>query len=379
VLRLDAAWYGSTGFGLVDPIAGPWFTAKNVQLALRAGDPHRIIRALAWEAGTRGAGPPAVARSAARLFRTAGELLERYDDPHTRAVYLMSRGTFHFTDGSWVAAQADLVEAERILTEECRGVRWEVASVRIFRQYTSIFLGEVQELRQNVARWLDEARDLGDLFLETNLLLVGQSTLQIVDANPQAGFAITRAALARWPSRELDLLQVTGFTCDVWRMLGMGMVDECWATVQRQWPVLEKYFLLKSRYLGTVARYLRGRSAVAKGGEEMLRIAESDARAIRRMTGVAFAPGMAACLEACIARRRGNRELAAQQWAEAWRTFEKTSTFLLAAPARRQYGLLLGGEEGGAHVAAAEDTMRAQGVRDYDIMCRTYVACLQPD
>src|SRR6185437_6328872 len=49
--RIDACWSVSVGLSLVDPIRAKDFQTRYLLLALRAGDPSRVARAMALEVG----------------------------------------------------------------------------------------------------------------------------------------------------------------------------------------------------------------------------------------------------------------------------------------------------------------------------------------
>src|SRR5262249_34202942 len=51
--RIDVTWTVSAGLSMIEPVNGLAFQARNFLLALRAGEPHRLARALAWEAALR--------------------------------------------------------------------------------------------------------------------------------------------------------------------------------------------------------------------------------------------------------------------------------------------------------------------------------------
>src|SRR6185437_8409477 len=89
--QIDICWSVAVGLGMVDPVRGSDFQTRHVLLALAAGEPYRVARALAMEgAFVSVAGPRADARAQA-LLDAAEALAERIDHPHARGLTRLAR------------------------------------------------------------------------------------------------------------------------------------------------------------------------------------------------------------------------------------------------------------------------------------------------
>src|SRR6185436_10385377 len=74
LLRVDACWAVAVGLSLVDSIKGTDFQARHMALALDAGDPYRIARALAIEVAYVATGGPGVMQRTAELVKRSLDL-----------------------------------------------------------------------------------------------------------------------------------------------------------------------------------------------------------------------------------------------------------------------------------------------------------------
>src|SRR5690606_35234078 len=125
------AWSVSVGLAMIDPVRGGIFQARHLLMALEAGDPRRVARAVAVEVPfSATAGWDQRART--RELRDLGvALAERVDDPYGRGLLASSSGGAAWLEGRWAEALALEEEALAILRRECRGVAWELASSTI--------------------------------------------------------------------------------------------------------------------------------------------------------------------------------------------------------------------------------------------------------
>src|SRR5262249_29210703 len=123
--RIDLCWSAVAGLSMFEPIRGADFQARGLWLALRAGEPFRIARAMAMEAAHRAtAGLPA-SRRVNLLLETAGELADRIDSPHARGMIELVRGISALLFGRWKDAGISLGQAEELFRNYCTGVTWE--------------------------------------------------------------------------------------------------------------------------------------------------------------------------------------------------------------------------------------------------------------
>ena len=92
IRRTDVCWTAAAGLGLVDYIRGADFSARHLLLSLRAGEPRRAAKALAWEAANSGCAGSAHRQRAERLFVESEALASKLNDPYTNAMIAMTRG-----------------------------------------------------------------------------------------------------------------------------------------------------------------------------------------------------------------------------------------------------------------------------------------------
>src|SRR5262249_20069776 len=100
--RIDICWSVTLGLTLIDPIRGAAFQTRGLLLALRAGEPFRIARALAIEAThVASAGGGRAKRRAVKFLKVAGELACRLGHQYALALVDFIEGLLAYIEGSW--------------------------------------------------------------------------------------------------------------------------------------------------------------------------------------------------------------------------------------------------------------------------------------
>src|SRR5690606_32031764 len=120
--RVDICWSVAAGLGLTDTIRGADFQTRHLLLALAAGEPYRIARALAMEAAYSSIGGHATRRRTEKLIGMAREIAGRIDQPHGRGLAAFAEALARYQAGHWRQGFEGFEEAAQILREQCTGV-----------------------------------------------------------------------------------------------------------------------------------------------------------------------------------------------------------------------------------------------------------------
>ena len=382
--QIDACVAAAKAFATVETTRGAYFSARGLTLALAAGDPSRAFEALfvfsVYGAALAGAHAAFVRRTRAAL----DALAPASRGPRARAQASLLSGVLAILDNELVNAREPLARASRLLHEDRADAAWELNLVEEFTFQCLLSTGALKELCERLPAALANARDRGNEHLVRALTLRFGHLPSLLADDPGGAAEILRAARAGWwPARfsTLDcfLLFSRG---DVLLYAEEGRGPAARVHVEGSWKALARSPLLRVEALALGALNSRARVAlgfVAGAGvsaadrDAALRTAEWAARRLRAHRN-ALSPPLAELVEAGVADARGDAPAALERFARADAALEAVGCPHYAAAARRRRGVLLGGEEGDALVAAADAFFRAQGARDPS----RFVAVLAP-
>ncbi len=366
--RLDTCFSVAVGMGLVDTIRGADYQTRCLVLALRAGEIHRVARALAMEAAHASAvGGPSRVR-VARLLASAEALATRVRAPEVHALVSATGGIAAFLQGRWRDGHRLCSDAERVFRDRCIGAAWEADSAQSFSLWSLFYLGEMAQLQRAVPTAIREAEERGDLYAATNLRIGELNFVHLASDDVEGARAAAATAMAMWSQQ--------GFHHQHWdNLLAEATIDlyaddpaTAWARVQRTWKPLRKSLLLMIQLTRIEATHLRGRVALAlacrRVGDErqrLLKEAQAMARRLQREK-MAWSTPLAALLDSGIRLARGDEPGARAALVEAARGFDAADMALWAACARYKLAPLLGDKGGRALAAAAADYFAAQSI-----------------
>lgn len=362
--RIDAAFAASTGLSLSDPVRGADFANRGLSLALEAGEPVRLCRALAIAASntaTRGEGARGRAEE---LVAEAERVAQQVDDPHAEGLALLAAGTVHFFYGEWRSARAKLERADRTFRERCRAVTWELANTQSWTCNVLILSGELALAARRVPSLLEEALGREDRFALMHLVYPGCVARLVADDLDGA------RSIASIASRQKDEVITAGhwgaFISEGSMARYRSDGPAAWRRVVDDSPALDRSPLMRSVMVRVFSSYERGLSALASAsaGHDRANALQAARRWARELAKekLRYAPALSHLLHAGVAAVRGDHKDALAELDAAVPLLDEADLGYLATCARHRRGELLGGSVGREMIARAQAFFDAQGV-----------------
>jgi len=370
--RIDLTYLAASSLAMVDNIRAADFQARNFLYASRCGDLARVARALALEGSYAGmVGGPGAAR-ATRYLARARALGEQLESPFVRAFTGALGGIMAFLRGDWRAGLDGVVAGEELFRQHCPGAFFELAMCRLYRVWSLYFLGEVGEMGALMRRYIEEARDRGDLYAATNMRSTLSNVVWLVQDDVAEARAQAGDAIARWSRRDF-LMQ------HYYDILARGHIDlyagdgaTPAALLRDAWPRIRRAMILRIQYVRATLWDLRARAALCQarardaadpGRAALLRDAARDARRLARER-MPWTSALADLLLTQIALASGDEARARRGFARAAAGFERTEMKLHLAALRWRHGARLGGPSGETLAADGERFLRGEGAVD---------------
>jgi tetratricopeptide (TPR) repeat protein len=376
---IDAAQFIALGLSTINPYMGTYFSALALLLALRAGEPGRALKAMAWESVVVGAFPGGRQR-AEHLLALSDELCAACDAPLNRGFIAMARGMVEYESGRFAEAEPMLQQAETALAE-CSGVNFELNATRTYRLWTLVSVGRCGDLAAISQLWFRDALNRGDAYAAANvgsqpyvLGLLGQD-------EPERAGAIHAQAMSLWPVKEYSLQKLMSGLGRGWIDLYVDDAEAAWRGANHHWKQCRRVFLHLLENIAVYVLSWRSQAGLAmaeharKSGADAsiyLRAAERDASVLARLK-LAHGPGMAEAALAGVAGLRQDRAGAIAHLRMAVTRLEAVSMDTTAEAARRELGRLLGGEEGHEMMRRADEKLRTLGVRNIAGITRVFL------
>ena len=372
LLRIDICWSATVGLAYVNSKRAIDFQARHLLLALNAGEPYRVARALALEAAYSAKDGGRKRERTAAICHQAMVLAKQINHPHTNALAILESAFSAYMEGNWLKAYEEFNRGEQILREQCTNVTWELDTKHYFYMRTLLFLGRIAELLQNRSSLLKEAQERGDLFVTTNLRIWSHMIFLASD-NPEDAKKDVTDAMAAWVSKSFDLQHY-------WSLYTQSEIDfycndfeSAWSRLKETWPKLSNSFFLLTQIIAIESLHLRARTClglVAKWEgkhrekiERLLFIAQRDAKKIEQEK-MHWGNALASLIRAGIATSRNQIKAANRCLIEAEVGFENTKMELYLMATRYRRGQLIGGEQGQLMCQISKDWVLSQKMKE---------------
>jgi eukaryotic-like serine/threonine-protein kinase len=371
--RVDIFWSVAAGMTIADPIRGAEFQTYDLILALRAGEPYRIARALAWEAAHISMVGVRLKPRAESQLAAADALAARIDRPHATGMIRMSRGVAAYFHGDFDRCRRCCEEAAGIFRDQCTGVSWELETCNAFAFWSYYFRGEYAELTRRFSTLITEVRQRGARLAEADLTTFGGPFVWLAADDPEGAHRAVLSVMGAWSRQDFQVQHFTTLTAEAQIDLYRGDGRAAWDRVAAQWGGVADAMLLHVEIVRIYMLHLRARSALAalgSGGldrEMLLRSAARDARRLERERPP-YARALARTIRAALAVQRGDEATAISILGATADELDSLSWGCFGAGIRRRYGELLGGDAGRRVVRSVDDALTAQGVRRPDLL-----------
>ena len=364
--RIDLCWSAVAGLSMSEPIRGADFQARGLLLALRAGEPLRIARAMAMEAGHRAtAGAPAAARVAS-LLAEAEKIAQEIDSYYARGMIEMVRGFAALMRGEWQTARGVLEGAEQLFRQHCKGVTWERDTIHNFLLRALVQMGEIRELKARWSVFFRESQERGDRYAATMLSSFYMTMIKLAGNHQPENEADLEAVLEQSHAGNFNLTHSNAFEALIHLYLYRSDPSRALIRFESIWPRYEKSMLLRIRMTRIDLLDMRARCTLAmaeKPGDSApyLRQAADDAARLEK-EGHAWASAHALYIRSGIAACKEDPVRAVGYLMKSADCFDQVQMPLRAQILRYRLGEIHPGPDSRAQHDRAEQWIKGQGI-----------------
>lgn len=381
LLRIDTTWLAGRGLLLVDPTLAGYLISHSAQLALAAGEPRRIARALAV------AGMLMVNRDAEsgyHVLARAEEVSHGIGDQYAIGLSAICIGLAKRSEGQWAEALTKLNFGVEHLRSHAIGVAWEQSLALTGTFSTLEALGDFPTLEARIPGLLRQAEVNGDM--HTSLLATLYSGLLLL-ARDRVNDADIRIcdALSRWRRLDRYLAHMHALKLSAYIDLYRDQPGRAWERITKLPTdvVADHAQYLSFRVGRNDWHVLRGRTALARArtaqnAPALLKHCARIARVLARQPYL-HAQGASEALRAGVANLGGFEQDTLRHLKQAENYFNAAGMALHVACVQRRFGVLVGGTQGQEIIAEADHTFARVGVKNPEKWVRIYTPGLAPE
>lgn len=372
LVRLDASWTIACSLGVVDFIRGADFQNEHLLLALRAGEPKRLLRALTVEVSYSAAPGIGSERRTARVLALADELARTSGDDLAIALLSVARGVGAYLQGRLEDARASLDGVIEHLARRGAGAVLETLTAQRFLIATLFFLGRLRRLGELVPPLLADAEGTGNIYA-TMIYRTGYGAAVWLARNDvREARRQLRRAREDWGGGGFQFAHLNMLIGETYLDLYAGDEELALDRLVERWGAVRDAQLLHVAVIRAQLLQLRAACAAAAADRaeargqraraaELRRGARADVKALRRERVLRAGP-WAALAGAALAWSGGEEARTRNRLEEAIEGFERQGMSLYAAAARVRLGEQTPGPGGAALARAGYDEFGREGV-----------------
>ena len=275
--RIDLFNSIAQGLAMVDTIRGADFQTRSLLLALDAGDPYRVLRALIMEAGFVSSQGNRGANRSTKIRSIAKKLVDTLGEIELGAFLLGMNAFYHFQQGQWRKSLRTADKARDQLRSECSGVAWELTSVQLNSLWALFYIGNNNEMKKRIRNLRKEAKALGDRYCLACLSTGLPSLVCLSDGNTHDAVLAAKDVMHEWSHGGYHLQHYWVFLTIVHCQMYDEDFQKAFATLRTEWPKIKHSLLLKVQAILVEAYFLKGRillSSMIKTGPKPKRMRE---------------------------------------------------------------------------------------------------------
>ena len=365
--RVDVCFTVAVGLAFADTLRAAEVQTRGLLLALSAGEPFRVVRALANEAAYVAVLGEQTRPRWEALLSKARQVEVGLNDPRARAHILGAEGLALHLCGYWLAAHGRCVETAALLREHAPANTWEIDTVTMYSLRSLFMLGHLGALKRELLARLAEAEARGDLFAQNSLRTGHLNALWLASGDVDGARREIHTAARESQEGAMHLPQLQELLARTQIDLYEGDGARAHTRTLEAWRGVEDSQLLRIQHDRIVLFALRARAAIAHAraargrARSLLDEAAGMSNEVARI-GAPWALAEAAMLRGCVAQALGEPQRAAVSFDQAARDYAACDMALHVAVARLRMGKLVGGDEGRVAVTQSREWMTEQGI-----------------
>lgn len=372
--RIDIGWSVVIGLSVIDPIRGADFEARSLLLALAAGEPFRVTRALAVEAAHLASSGSL--KRARRVSAEAERLASRLQHPYASAMVELARGAVAYFGEKWSESLKSCRAAAATFRLHCTGAAWEINTANAFTLWSLVKLGSIAELSRICPALLKEARERGDLYAIANLSTQIMGLTRLAQDDPEGARSELDLIMGQWSQNGYHVQHHDALLAYVPLELYVSDPEAAWNRVDAEWSKFRRSLLSQVQDLRVEMLQLRAYAALAmaqkfKDRQRFLSLATRDAKKLHR-EGLPWTTAFYEYISGTAAYLQGDTAAARDRLSAAVAAFDGLEAGLMATVTRRRLADLSTGPEALVLRETADQWLRSQGVVNPDRMIQAF-------